>query len=382
MIFGLLAIIGCQQSKKIPFSLEAEKVQSEFDFTVDTLVFEIDQGNGGYKNPNSGTTNDGRYFCYLNNKSEFYFFDLIDKKSFTKKIKTTFINPNEVKGTCFHSLDTIFVFYQNYLLILDTSGLINLQIDIFNINPVLKNYVLEFDRLADIRPYFNTQTQTLFFGIHSKKNYKWTITHSFEADLNLKTHKIEFCDIIYPERFKFDSYGWLENPKRASNNGLHIYSFAAEPNLYSYNVETKEKKMYGGKSNYQSEDSKYITKGTKLKDIIRSNSFENNYANLIESSYYGSFIFDRYSKKYFRLFYLPLPKKMDSIRYNTLKEKKAKLMIFNQKLELENEIDFELDNFIDFFPSKVGLILRIPNKSLDFKNKTSSKVYFKVFKFK
>jgi hypothetical protein len=217
-----------------------------------------------------------------------------------KRLKLDFRGPNRIgvyKGAFIHNLDSIFVisgtYYKDFFLI-DTTGTVKRQ---FSVDPL---DIGEFhNALAPL--YSHYSMEALFRnGLLNLNTY--VLTAISNADL----HTQSIC-VLYDigkgelvDRFKYPEFddthkASLEYYCRTHNGGDLVYSFRRLDDLYILK-ENGDYEIISCPSQFQGQDLDWYNNPTDPIEIQKERSIEN--------PCYGSIMFDKYRRLYYRI-YIP-----------------------------------------------------------------------------
>jgi len=133
-----------------------------------------------------------------------------------------------------------------------------------------------------------------------------------------------------------------------AKNGIHVYSFSAEGDIYVCDPITKTQKSYPARSQA---DSVSLVCLTEKQATSKDSDIRGRHHSL--SPWYISISYDPFRDVYYRIFSPALPEKDSSGYYNTLNEKRFVLMVLDSDFRLITE--FELPkNILGFYPPTVG----------------------------
>lgn len=254
-----------------------------------------------------------------------------------------------------HNLDSIFIAQEYLLTLLDTTGVQQT----LAINPQIKNSWPKhyLKNLHDAPIYFDPTIQKVISTVYCGACYQHKpdyYTTSIEAAIDMNTEKITTFPITYPAKFIDNYYGFTNQISKTIRGDSSIYSFSIDPNIYIFNRKTNEIRTFGGRSSYQKEEIRTLDKKDKSDGDVQ-------FRHWILSAYYGHIDYDPYRKLYYRFFMPGLPDKNEEGLYNGINDKQLILMVFDENLELLDEIDLGVGKYFRYhsFVTKDGL--HLPN---------------------
>src|SRR5947207_8174142 len=147
----------------------------------------------------------------------------------------------------FHTPDSIFLLTENWLLIIDTAGL--LKYKKYTANP-LKDadggevYLMDVSNQFPL--FFDASKQDLYLHIMCNCGFKDPTFYAkrVEAILHLANGEITILNYHFPERYHQHFYGQNVFPFRTVNGPLHIVSFESDDSLYVFNTSLNSLKKY------------------------------------------------------------------------------------------------------------------------------------------
>lgn len=378
IILAFLLLISCNSDNKE--TIRAEYSKKHIKKRINTIKIKIDSLQISSYNifHNNIIDNIEHFVGYNSQNHSLDFFNLKNKKfSFSLKLEKQGVNKisNEVRSIWVQNYDSIFILQPYKISLIDTSGIIseNITINNNNDNVDYSNYQLYADNNFGL--FFKSNKLFLEkYSINSTEKLEF-YTLNNEAFFNLDSKTLTDLEIEYPQIYKNKNYyyGYLIFPARAVNNELHVYSYPADPNIYTYNTSTSKYRKFGGKSKYQ------------LNEIIKiprkNKNSEELFRHMQETAYYGKLLYDKHRNLYYRFFKWALEAENNDGTFNSYGDKKASIIIFDNELNIIDEIKLPEHTYSESgsFVGKEGLYL----STAHYKNTNTSEniLGFDVYKF-
>ena len=272
----------------------------------------------------------------------------LDTKSFSRHIKIELQGPNEIgnlDGFCIQSWDSIFIYSLGKLYLMDDSGSINWSLNMMKLKPTngepgtlasTIGFGLNFSKNRN-SVFFNFIPRNVEFG--TKEFYSLP----FIAEFHLDNNSLTLLPVKYSDYFVNNYTGYLSVPNFSFFNDRIYYCFSGESNIYSYDLNTNETNIYGGRSKF--------TKSL-AESIPRNSTFDQKLRHRLTSATFFNITYDPFRDIFYRLHYGNLDYSISNETNNTFNDKSLYLMIFNKEFELLEEI--KLDNYT-YLPEFCGI---------------------------
>jgi Domain of unknown function (DUF4221) len=276
---------------------------------------------------------------YTNVANQFIGFDL-NKKSLEIKFKLPETlaqseNIGSFRGFYIHNFDSIFLLHDYRISIIDTSENIKYT-KIINSPESEELPDTIYGNFGGNFPLsYSAKTRTLFCmqysgrsSVRELKFYQLPI----EASLSLSDSVFKSIPVNYPKIYTTGFYGEATDAFRLVNGNLHIYSFNADPNVYTYDIVSEKKMVYECKSAFDKNSIKQI--GEDVKEDMNKKM-----DHLINSPLYLNMLYDKYRNCYYRFFYKPLPVKNEDGSYNSFESKELSCVVLDKDFNKIKEYD-------------------------------------------
>lgn len=240
-----------------------------------------------------------------------------------------------VEGLYIQNFDSLFINDGFNLFIINSKGVIKKKI---------KN-LFDQDSKNSFRLY-NYDTSNLYYN----KERKSIISHVFfiqnsitsstptMAEVFIESGDFRFLNSHYPGYY-IDQYKYLNSDicfNSSFYQDLIIYNFSCGSDIYTYNVDTDEVNVFGGKSK--------LSKNRIEK--IRSNNRERLWIYYIENPRFFKVSFDPFNNLYIRLHWKEINYYKSQNRYNTPYEKEIIMSVYSKNFELLKEFILKPDTYL------------------------------------
>lgn len=171
-----------------------------------------------------------------------------------------------------------------------------------------KSFILHFMNEAVKAGIFNQTDPPIIFG-----------------EVNLAGN-IEFIPILYPEIF-FDRNGEVAEhmPNYSVYNGKLIYGFTFESNIYTFDLLSKERKVYGGKSTFSQNIQDF--------ELIKNTNYR------LVGTWFNRMILNPENNLYYRTHWRSQPPLQLDLTPNDALSKPGYVMIFDENFSVVDEIE-------------------------------------------
>ncbi|MDR2231766.1 MAG: DUF4221 domain-containing protein [Tannerella sp.] len=229
-----------------------------------------------------------------------------------------------VRGIYAHSVDSIWVFTDNIISLVDSAGKVKERIDL----PLA-------DEIPFIETNFTVCTSKIYY--HFIRNSLFYLTFSVENNKNIfSVHEYSPTDRSvkkYPlkaiENHDFrNQYGWKQFPNVTFSEENIIYNFPIESNIYLIDIKSGETTSYGGKSLYTSNN---------VTTLNSPFNFTQGNRHLSENVHFYELLYDPHKKVYYRLHFDRIDFDTKTDFYALCSSKDMYLNVFNEKMEVINE---------------------------------------------
>lgn len=379
ILFIVFVFVSCIENKKDSIIISKDST-IKLSYTIDTLSINLD---GFLKH-------DYPYASHFENEKTNYFigyneishkldvFDLINK-NYVTSIPIERDGPNgldEPWDFYIHNLDSIFYLSKNGALVtLDMNGEVSKKANLSKINPYkgIKAHPISF------KIYFDKERNRVYFNSYSYRylpNEQGYYEEPFIAFYSFLDNKIHQLPLKFPDSYKKNNsyYGEYFEPNVFFKNDSIIYSFPAEPDFYIYDISSAKLGKFRAESKISS----------NMVEMLPSESYSDinlRMIHLIENPFFHLLIPDQHRKLYYRLHTSGIPFTTDGQSFNYQADKNEFLMVFDEKLNVIQEIELpsKFYNTNSMFVGKEGLF--IPYSHFLNPNLDEEKLQFHLFKF-
>lgn len=385
LIYLLISVSGCSGSK--PELIETAYSNKSLEFNIDSLnIILTDELMHDY--PYSSQYYDGKSHFFIGYNSSFHKLDIfnLSKRSYHYSLQLNHDGPSGVDSPWdfyIHNFDSIFYLTKRSNLILfNKSGKqvfnINLgRLEGKNVDEEIYGYKAH---PIGFKLKYDKQYNRIFFNSYSlehlpnKSEYYKTPFISF---LDLESNKINTIPVVFPKIYLHTSsfLGEYFEPNVTFFQDLIIYSFAADPAIYTINLKNGQKMIYGGMSN----------KTSNSVSLLASKNYheiEKRMVHLIENPYFYNIIPDIHRNIYYRLHSDGISFQKNESKFNSMSDKPEFLTVFDHEFKIIDEIELPLRmyNANSMFVTNEGLMIpfsHFQNPELDEKM-----LKFHIYKFK
>lgn len=344
--FLLILFLSCKQNKNFEVSINKKY-----------LLADSSANTGNVKSVIYSTKEDEYLFIYDSYFQIIRMFSLQQNKLikiipvsgvFTQK------EYNQVNELFVENFDSIFLSNRYFLKIIDTSSKTKYQFVWRNPNTDTfpKTSYSSFD--TEFNSYYNANTHKIFL-----RQYKGDVfrsdstfyTYPIECSFSLNNNSFEVLNENYPQNYLKGYYGELYNCYRAASKENHVLSFNIDPNLYVYDLITKQTKIKNCQSSFQK--SLPQTMPLNFADDINRRT-----EHLLQNPIYLDILYDKYRDCYYRFFYNAMTLQKPDGSYNNLNDKQKVLMIIDKDFNVIKEIELpRRSKLINSFVAKEGLYI-------------------------
>lgn len=186
--------------------------------------------------------------------------------------------------------------------------------------------------------------------------------YSPELKINIDNAQIDTIHFAGSNIFQWN-FGDMYFPSRCANSKVHVFSYTPDPNLYIYDVKSNTTKVVGGKSEHH--------KTSYINDITLTSGnldFNKKLEQLIVLPQYTTIQYNKNTNKYYRLFLAETPYTNNQGLYNTYRDKKCYLMIFDDDFNINSEIEIENKYSVSYMMNThngIGLIYKVEPKKIE-----------------
>jgi Domain of unknown function (DUF4221) len=357
-------------------SISTQKLNLSIDsFVVPSSVYD----SVDYNFLQSKEINDSLYLFLLNantKKLELYNLDAMQQiwELGYENLLDSFHSSQKIWSVYFHNLDTV-VFQTEYSLNLVNRKKVIYQ-QIINNPEATENtpYTLMSQQIATVWDneklgFWAQGYCSLCTPIAGDRFFKTPIEVFIPAD---SSQKYDTLPVTYPERYYKKEQGFNNYVHREKVGNKHIYSFAAEPNIFSLDVVSGKIDIFAGRSQSDTSENMFISKKDAFDADIKLRI-------LTTASQYKQILFDKYRNVYYRFFSPQRPEKDADGFYNLYQDKTYILMVFDQNFNIIGEYPLPKQKFAQYaaFVGKKGLYL--PHLAVPYSLKYEHK--FSIFTF-
>ena len=365
----LFSCSGNQTYKNLePRQAKNENIEFEiedFEIRIDSLTYP------SYSIFQNIWLNDSSYLLGLNRRMNSIDVFNLTSRQFSKHINIYRKGPDgfdQISSFYMYNWDSIFLFNFIQLAIADSRGVITAKWDL------LESGIQDFEGSAS----FGTD---LGFGLHYSKQRNSVFlkyvprdvdfgsdefyARPFVAELDLDSLHLETIPFQYSKYLKENYVGAMDMPFLSFYGNRIICCFTGESNIYVYDLENEQTRVYGGRSAYTRSIASPITSNAVNEEII---------VHRAESASYFNVWYDPYRNLYFRFHFGDIKHQYSEDVNETFRHKVLYLMIFNMNFELIREIELEKYLYLPEFygVTKEGIVLNANHdRNMDLEGKYS-----------
>lgn len=277
----------------------------------------------------------------------------------------------QIEGLYVHRPDSVFVYANKKLYVLDDQGKIRQSISLVRSLDYQK-----FGSLAanlHFRLQYDAKRKTVFLlSIYAPGNYN----NPFISTLNLNSEEFSQLPINYSDYYinNQGNVGYLAYPnKDLIYHDLLVYNFLYESNIYTYDLKNRKKSVYKAESRFSPSYASIFSIKNQNPDDWSKHSLEN--------PHYFHVLYDPYRQLYYRFHWGQVSYQTTHGQTSTFLDKELFLMVFDERFNILKEIKLPKDIFIihSWFVGKEGLYVS-PTHPKN-KNQEEDKLNFQIFKF-
>ncbi|ERM84910.1 hypothetical protein P872_22885 [Rhodonellum psychrophilum GCM71 = DSM 17998] len=374
-----LLLMGCTTRNE---SESAKTLYSDkkISFGIDTLTIKLNK-ELNFDYPYSSRFFDGSetYFVGYNSglhKLDFFSLEGL-KYSFSTILEKDGPNGMDDPWDFFiQSLDSIYYLGKDSkLTLLDTSGKV---LSVFKLEDPMGNYGYKANPIT-FKIFLNQEKNKMYLNSYSfshlPNNHAY-FKEPFVSFIDLRNSDMDTIPIQFPKIYlETDKIlGEYMEPNVIFVDNRIIYSFPADPSIYTYNLTTKEKEVFGGESLNSKNSIEYMAPDD-YHDI------QKRIIHQIENTYFYNVVHDPFRKLFYRIHSGGVSFQIDEDDINSVFEKPIFLTVFDENFNIlqEMELPSKTYNALSMFVTKSGLHLPFShylNQDVD-----EGKLVFHVYKF-
>lgn len=293
------------------------------------------------------------YFCFYNSLHDCVELIAHNRNSESKAI-TLESNQNygSVNALCLYALDTIII-VQDYAITLYNQQGVCYKTVLLEATDSTQFFLGKFS--DSYQPYYHNGVlylQRYYLGCLDNRD---CTDYSIEVAIHVFEERMDTLQILNSKLYKYN-FDDITNVSRAVMGGQHLYSFQADPNIYSYSFSKRVVNVIGGKSIHQKIDPLVANKYAH--DTIQSHRKKMEL--LVSMPQYTAITYNPKANRVYRLFFKELPYKNNEGRYNTFRDKECYLMEIDTNFTVLSETKLHgnyATNLLLNIEGKVGLLL-------------------------
>lgn len=367
IVFVFLVFVGCKKSADYSVVKGSLSNQEISHIGLDSLAI-----NGGietffvYPNFSIVTRDNGLFFYGYNEaRNKIDIFNL-DNEEYVGEIQLSKEGPDgipNVRGIEVVTPDSILILGNYKLSIVNNQGKIT---DYFHINSSKSDLVNHDSETSwfwaddNFKIHFDHSRQTLY-GLNHSMRYGQCEPRRFEdtntlAGISIREKTFTELPIPYSDVYRQGmSKGFLDFINTSFSGDMLYYNFAADPNIYTYNLHTGEKEVFGAESQLTSNEVTAIP-WSRCGDVdYKLKHYKN-------EVHFGRILVDEKRGLFYRIHLSDIKDQLPSGQYSTRNDKSQIITVFDSSLNIIKE--FELDRrkyFTDLaFVGPKGLYLPAP----------------------
>jgi hypothetical protein len=326
-IFLFIFLFSCiNENYKVINNKTSDIIITELETISDSIELTEDYLNN-YYTQTLFSKNSNDYMVAHNHKTHYIDIFNISKKEMSN-IKLYEEGQNsinrDINGIYANSIDSIWLYSTGNIYLLNTLGEIEKKYNL----PVDKDeFIINSTNYANatIKLHFDSSRNALFYTsirMGDKNSF-------FINELNILTMKVEKTELIYTESEQGigKKFGWMQHPNVTYKNNLIIYNFPFNSNIYTINLDSKERNSFGGKSIYTKN---YAAETTEM-------AIDNWFRHTIENIHFYEINNDKYKDCYYRLHLDGADFNSKDYKGDQLNSKRLFLTIFDSSFNIINE---------------------------------------------
>lgn len=232
-----------------------------------------------------------------------------------------------VSGLFVHQKDSLWLFSQNYLYLVNGQGEVKSKIELPFPEDGFSLVETNFS-MASIKLFYHPQRNSVFYlaltPTEESANY-FAYEYSIDSGL-LQTYPLKGSG---KEKFAGKRYGSKQFPNVTFTNQYILYNSPISSNIYRINIETGKESAFGGKSRYTPNMVSELTMPYNMNDVSQ---------HIIDNVHFFEIQHDPQRNIYYRL-HLDKSEYSSTIPFNTLYDgKKLYLTSFDDKFRITSEV--------------------------------------------
>ena len=283
--------------------------------------------------------NDGEYNYILGYNSKLHAIDIIDvydRLVSHVQLKEDGENGvlNQVSGIFVHSMDSIWVYSQNHLYLIDTLGCVKNSV----VLPFPTGGFIVIDTnfsIATNKLFYHPERESIFYltAIPTEVSAEYKV---YEYNLNSKNFQSYDLKGGELEKESGKKYGWKQFPNVSYTLDKIVYNFPISSNVYSIDLKTKKETATGGRSKFTS---------NLVSELVMPYDFQMANKHLLENIHFFELQYDYSKDVYYRL-HLGSVEYVDKQNFNdAYSEKNLYMTVFNKNFEIINESDLGMGGY-------------------------------------
>lgn len=263
---------------------------------------------------------------------------------------------NRVEDLFVSSADSVFLYATGFVFLINRNGELLNKISLYDkgdynkIGPMIINQHFRMELTNDNEKIF-------LYNTYPNKSY---LDRPKVSTLNLNSGEVDQLPIYYSDFYQDinGNCGFLSYLNKSYLfDDLLIYNFEFESNIYSYNIRTGERQVFGGQSRY----SKNLASSINSENSLQIDK------HAIENIYFLHVMKDLNKPFYYRIHWGGIDYK-NSNGYNSFIDKPLFLMVFNKNFEIADEIELPARRYgvYNWVITNKGLLIANSHPLFDF----------------
>ena len=234
----------------------------------------------------------------------------------------------DLYGMCLQSRDSIWLYAPPFLYLVNAAGQVQKKVTLPFPEQGFINVETNFS-MASNKLFYHPLRNSIFYlcVIPTTDSARYEV---YEWELDSQEYQVYLLEGGALEAKAGQRFGWKQYPNVTYTDSLIVYNFPITSNVYTMNLVTREKKVFGGKSKFTP---------NVVSELRMPYSFQDADRHLLENVHFFEMQYDRENGLYYRL-HLGKTSYDQSEEFGVqYKSKRLYLTVFNPAFQVIGEVD-------------------------------------------
>ena len=234
----------------------------------------------------------------------------------------------DLYGMCLQNRDSIWIYAPPFLYLVNAAGQVQKKVTLPFPEQGFINVETNFS-MASNKLFYHPLRNSIFYlcVIPTTDSARYEV---YEWELDSQEYQVYLLEGGALEAKDGQRFGWKKYPNVTYTDSLIVYNFPITSNVYTMNLVTREKKVFGGKSKFTP---------NVVSELRMPYSFQDADRHLLENVHFFEMQYDRENGLYYRL-HLGKTSYDQSEEFGVqYKSKRLYLTVFNPAFQVIGEVD-------------------------------------------